>query len=290
MTMKHCRHNGFTLTEVLCASGISMLAVVGIVAMFITHARSYTNHKLVRDMQQNARFAMDSITRDLHMAGYGLAVRDSDVPLWIPWATNMTHNPHIEDGATTNDPDTITVAAAFDPPVTYLGMAAAEGATTLTLESGGGAHFDTYRNRVIYLGRCETARVVSKSGNQLSVSTDPTATGHGLRYAYSNGAPVELVQTVTYRCQSETTLFGTEQFMIRDKGSTALPDWQKMLCCHIENLQAGPAGYGTLVAITARTSEPLAKHSDAVGDDGYLRTTVTSRIIPRNATAYRLRN
>jgi hypothetical protein len=288
--MTYGRNSGFTLTEMLLASGISMLAVIGIVAMFITHARSYTNHKLVREMQQNARFAMDSITRDLHMAGYGLAVRDSDVPLWIPWVTNMTDNPHIEAGATTTDPDTITVAGAFDPPVTQLAAAAPEDSTTLTLQSGGATHFDSYRNRVIYVGRCETARVVSKSGNQITISTDPTTNGKGLRYAYTNGAPIELVQTIVYRCHRETTLFGQEQFLVKDAGSTALPDWQKMLCSHIENLQAGPASYGTWVSVTARTSETLAKHSDGVGDDGYLRTTVTSRIIPRNDTAFGLRN
>ncbi len=273
----------------LCASGISLLAVIGIVAMFITHARSYTNHKLVREMQQNSRFALDSIARDIHMAGYGLAIRDSELDQWLPWVTNMTANPLIVDGATTNDPDTITIAAAFNPPVATLGAATAVGATSLTLASGA-ASFDTSRKSVIYIGRCETARIITKSGSQLTISTDPTATGEGLRFAYTNGTPVELVQAVTYRCMSDTSLFGTEQFMIRDTGSTAMPDWQKMLCCHIENLQAGPASYGTWISVTARTSEPLARSTLGTGSNDYLRTTITSRIIPRNATAFELRN
>ncbi len=267
-----------------------MLAVIGIVSMFITHARSYTNHKLIREMQQNARFAVDSITRDLHMAGYGLAIRDAELPLWIPWVTNMTQNPHIEHGSTTNDPDVLTVAAAFAPPVTSLGAATAKGATTLTLQTGGGSHFDTGRNRILYIGRCETARVVGKSGSQLTITTDPSVLGKGLRFAYSNGAPVELVQTVVYRCESENSLFGSEQFLVRDDGDTTLPDWQKLLCSHSENLQADPVSYGTRIAATARTADPLAKQTDKASDDGYLRTTVISRIIPRNDTAFELRN
>jgi hypothetical protein len=283
------RGRAFTLVELLFASFVSTLVVLGIVAVFVTHARAYHDQKLLREMQQNARFAIDSIARDLRMAGYGLNVPVAELTQWISWGPSLTDNPLIVQGATAADPDTLTVAGAFEPAPATLGTAATNGTTTLKLASGGSA-FNTGNKSVIYVGRRETAKVVGASGNTLTITTDPS-TSKGLRFGHAVGAPVELVQVVSYSVDSAGGLFDGMPYLLReDHAEPAASGWQNMLAGHIENLQVAAASYGFTVSVTARTSDDMSVYVDPDHGDGYKRMTATTRTIPRNEVAVMVRN
>lgn len=61
---------GFSLIELMAAIGISAIVLTAITTTFISQTRSYNTQEQVNAMQQNARVAMDMITREVRMAGY----------------------------------------------------------------------------------------------------------------------------------------------------------------------------------------------------------------------------
>lgn len=280
---------GFTLVEIMFAGGLSMLLILGIAATFIMHARSYRNQKLVRELQQNVRFALDSVVRDVRMAGYGLPVFDSALDTWIPWVTNLTNNPVIVPAASTNERDTVTLAAALQAPVASLALPAAPGATTLTVSSGEGDRFEASHHRVLFLDRTEVARVVSRAGDVLTISTDPALAGHGLEFAYTNGAPIERIDAVTYQWSDLPTNAPARPYLWREDYSGAVTQqWHKMVAGHIEDFQVATDNRSVTVTLTGRTAEPLYGHVDEAHGDSFYRMTVTTTILPRNAYFLRM--
>jgi type IV pilus assembly protein PilW len=61
---------GFTLTELMVAMGIGMVVLAAVTTTFMAQAKFYNAQEQVNEMQQNARGALDIITRELKMAGY----------------------------------------------------------------------------------------------------------------------------------------------------------------------------------------------------------------------------
>lgn len=80
--MKHFnRHfkqqRGISLVEVLVAMVISLFLLSGIVQVYLTNTASYSFTNAISRIQENARYAMDTMAQDLRMAGYfGCAVFD----------------------------------------------------------------------------------------------------------------------------------------------------------------------------------------------------------------------
>lgn len=281
----------FTLVEVLAASTISTVVVLGMVTLFISHARDHHDQKLVREMQQNLRFAIDCVSRDVRMTGYGVSVRDSELPQWISWVNGFTENPLITQGATTDDPDTLSIAAAFEPPLGQTDSDAAVGATSLSLEAGQGAQFDTDNRSVIYVGRMETARVVSQSGDTLTLSTHPTEAGHGLLNAYPAGTAIERIDVVTYTCRDGTGVFSGQPYLSRDDHSDESPtEWLTMAAAYIEDFQITRDTYSLTLDVSGRCSKESPIYTHPTEGDRYRRLTVSTRIVPRNSPALTLRN
>jgi type IV pilus assembly protein PilW len=61
---------GFTLTEMIVSMGIGMVVLAAVTTTFTAQARYYNAQEQVNEMEQNARGALDVITRELKMAGY----------------------------------------------------------------------------------------------------------------------------------------------------------------------------------------------------------------------------
>ena len=66
---KFKNRRGVTLIELLVVIGILSLVMGAIYSLFTTHQRSAYTQDEVAEVQQNQRIAMDSITRDVRMAG-----------------------------------------------------------------------------------------------------------------------------------------------------------------------------------------------------------------------------
>jgi type IV pilus assembly protein PilW len=71
--MQYCKlrsATGFTLMELMVAMGIGMVVLAAVTTTFMAQARFYNAQEQINEMQQNARGALDVITRELKMAGY----------------------------------------------------------------------------------------------------------------------------------------------------------------------------------------------------------------------------
>ena len=71
--MQYCKlpsSSGFTLVELLVAMGIGMVVLAAVTTTFMAQAKFYNAQEQINEMQQNARGALDVITRELKMAGY----------------------------------------------------------------------------------------------------------------------------------------------------------------------------------------------------------------------------
>ncbi len=72
-TMPHHRRlskDGFSLIELIVSIAISGIALVVITTTFVSQSQSYDIQEQLVEMQQNARAAMDIMTREVRMAGY----------------------------------------------------------------------------------------------------------------------------------------------------------------------------------------------------------------------------
>jgi len=70
MKLKLKNERGYTLQELLVTIPLSMLILGGVTNTFITQSRSYHAQEKLTEMQQNARAAIDLMTREIMMAGY----------------------------------------------------------------------------------------------------------------------------------------------------------------------------------------------------------------------------
>ena len=64
------RQHGFSMLEVLIALAIGLTLIASAVTVFSSSQRSVELNSALTDIQDNARFALDTISRDLRMAGF----------------------------------------------------------------------------------------------------------------------------------------------------------------------------------------------------------------------------
>lgn len=68
--MKHFRKNqGFTLVELMVSLGLGLLIAAAATQLFVTNLMGFNLQKGISDVQDNGRFALDFINRDVRQAG-----------------------------------------------------------------------------------------------------------------------------------------------------------------------------------------------------------------------------
>lgn len=278
--------SGVTLLEMLVALVIAAAVTFGVIHLFTLHSRAYHDQQQMLSLQQEINFALSAIVRDVRMAGYGLPVNRSQLPLWMP---GWTDNPRIIDGSG-GASDELWIAGALHGASAQLAASAPTGAVQLVLESGQGAMFSTNANRVVFVGRSEVARVIGVSGDTLTISTDPVVSTQGLLWAYAPSSTVERVVTVRYSLHSITNAFPNQSFLVRESPATAAaPNWQDMVAGHIENFQVSNASEAVSMRIQGVTGEPLRAGRAVGSGDMFGRLAVVTEAVPRNSSVLILR-
>ena len=64
------RQGGFSLVEVMLSVTLGLLLMVGVLKVYDTSKRSYRLTENLSRMQENARFGMEMLTKDIRMAGF----------------------------------------------------------------------------------------------------------------------------------------------------------------------------------------------------------------------------
>jgi len=63
--------NGFTLVELLTALCVGLIMLAAFYGVYVVQNREFSRQEQIAQMQQNARMAMDLMSKEIMMAGYG---------------------------------------------------------------------------------------------------------------------------------------------------------------------------------------------------------------------------
>lgn len=103
---------GFTLVEVLSAMVIFSIVVVAAYATFEFQHASFTTQNRVVEAQENLRAALDMMTRDIRLAGYGVPASVTLPAGMLPAGDNSIRN--VVPRNRTTGPDDLYVLYAYD--------------------------------------------------------------------------------------------------------------------------------------------------------------------------------
>src|ERR1043166_561365 len=125
MSLLAITKHGFSSVEIMISTAIAMMVLAAVTNTFIGQTWYYNAQEQLNEMQQNARAAIDLITRDVKLAGYdptGAAISNG-----IPYSPSQ-----LELLADLNGDGSVT---GVDEDVTYT----YDAANTRILRSSGGA-------------------------------------------------------------------------------------------------------------------------------------------------------
>ena len=275
--------SGFTLVELMVSVLLSSMLIGSLMSGFIFQRKNLHTTQQVIELQQNARSAMDLLANDLTMVGYGINVSQYQFLRWIDWVPGMTNNPTLIEGVL-GAPDEVLVAGAFEAPVAQLAVDALAGSTALQLTAMANSLLNTNAQRVAFLGRSETIRVVAVTGNIVTFSTDPLVNGVGLKFDHPAGAPLERVHIRSYQVLDNPAQYPFRPYLaMTDSLKTYAFEWSKMLAGDIEDLQFRYDNYSVVVEVTSRASSPDYRYLNTARSDHYRRQTLVQKVLPRNA-------
>lgn len=89
---------GFTLVELLVAMALGLFIMVGVLSVFVSSSQSYAQQDALGQMQENARFALEMLTRDTRMSGFAACSSNTSVANTVQNSPNMAEN--FTDGIT----------------------------------------------------------------------------------------------------------------------------------------------------------------------------------------------
>jgi type IV pilus assembly protein PilW len=229
---------GFSLVELMVAMALSLLLLSGVVAVFMSSRASYEATDKLSRIQENGRFALDEIARDVRSAGYvGCARAPTDLSTSLNSNTNLLYN--FLDGAvrgfqftsaTTWTPavDTAVVTSPADGSDVLALRIPKRDATPLRLQADMSSGTDTISvpntttaglaaGDIALAYSCEAQSFFYVTGFAGGVISHATTSGvtpgnanDNVNYAFRRNAEVLPVQTVVYYVrQSSAAAAGT---------------------------------------------------------------------------------
>lgn len=286
------RRTGFTLVEMMVAVSLTGLLVASALGVFIQQRRALKSSKIISETRQNVRTAVDMLSRDIRLSGYGLNINSADLPNWIDWAVDLEGNPVTMDANPkivddeNGTVDAIWIAAAFEDPVASLIADAAVDSTIIQLASGQGAQFDIGLNKkLIFIGRVETARIVSITGDTLTISTHPTLS-RGLDWDHPAGSVVELVKVRSYEWTAQSENYPGKPYLTRDDSIPGIITyyWQRLIAAGIADLQISQTGDRIDIDVTGKAAVQDGNFFNGENGSKYRTMEMSSSVVLRNDT------
>lgn len=225
------KQHGLTLVEMMVAITISLIMLAGVVQIFVGNKQTYRVTEELSRVQENGRFLMDFLTREIRMADFwGCANAATDVTNNLnppnPPDTPAAHpvDPWVNDTITgtnntgLNGSDTLTLQGAFGEGITIQTHTQAISSFTLSTINHGFNNGD-----LVIATDCEKADVIEITNANPGVdniviaglgSNDPNF-GNVIRpVGYSSSGTLYRVKGVTYSIQTgasgEPALFRNE--------------------------------------------------------------------------------
>ena len=135
------RQSGMTLIEIMIALLIGVFLTGGIILVFISSKQTYRMQENLSRLQENGRFAMEFLGRDIRMAGF-----------WDCMAPSSTVSDVTGTEGASGAPDTITLRGAFvraHAPADACGTAVTAAATVACPQAAAPANFYTDNSSII---------------------------------------------------------------------------------------------------------------------------------------------
>lgn len=85
---------GFSLLELMVAIAISLLLLMGVIALFVSSRASYETTERLSRVQENGRFALDQIATDARATGFQGCARAVNTSRRVDYAINQLNNPN----------------------------------------------------------------------------------------------------------------------------------------------------------------------------------------------------
>ncbi len=271
------KNKGITLIELLVALVITAMLVGGMYRTFIGQQKTYTVQEEIVDMQQNVRAAINRMTAEVRMAGFG----HIDMLLPAPYSSGAGVT---IGGRTYNDIVNPNIPAAGSVTILY-GMesttltavpASNQVKVTTLIDSQGNTLFDTGNRKYVSIGGVESCIITDIAGAgpyNLTLSRP-------LTYHHAAGTPVYGIRAVTYQ------LNGLNLLRDENMGAGAQP-----MVDNIENLQFGyfdangnpPARNADIrVVELSLRGRASASDPDYETDGGYRKRQIASSIHLKN--------
>jgi prepilin-type N-terminal cleavage/methylation domain-containing protein len=258
-------NKGMTLVEILVVLVVGSILAAAMFGSFINQQKSYAVQSQVIDMQQGLRGAIDRMTREIRMAGYGGHILET--------FGSVNTFTHIITPVNGSPQDSITILVADE--VAKLSQNAAAGSSQLNLDVSN--VFNTSSKRYLCLQGQNNYLIQAVTGSTVTLAT-PFQEDHLIDES------VGLVKAITYRIEPDTTN------LVRDENTG---EGGQILAEDVETIQIrytlasgavvdSPASPEEIrmvsVTLTARTKRPYEEYPG----DGYLRRVMTTGIEVRN--------
>ena len=232
MVVPRCR-KGSTLIEVLTAVVIFSIVLTAAFATFNFQKQSYTTQTRVAEMQQNLRFSLDTLLRDIRMGGYGLN-SNINVPLSVVGGGSGTIVMRGFQGADggTSAPDGIYILYAYDmdntvpalqPTLTTASVAAGNGGVTVSVTPGTGTRFSAGDVVVLHDGAsADLYQVASSDNSSVTFGGTILTSGHSGNI-YDVGSKLSRAQFVRYFIDNTTNPGHPTLMVTRLPGAVSQP-------------------------------------------------------------------
>ena len=273
---------GITLIELLVALCITAILLAGVYKTFISQQHTFTVQDQVADLQQSVRLAINRMTRELRMAGFG-RIGASDSNFFAPGPING-FNQVLNPGG---DATSLTVVEAYGQAVTTLmpnagGNPPALGQGYILVNDASG--FNTGSKKYICINGTDSVQIKSINGNQINLDNKTplsTTTRH------QPGESIYLIEAITYSHGIPADPFravpGDSLLRNDNLGAGPQPVADNVYSIQFKNpdgtIPLNPNSASVQVAITVRTN---MTDPDYKVDGGYRKRTLTSNIQLRN--------
>jgi len=178
--------SGFTIVELLISVALGLLLISGLVTAFVGSSRTSELNSTLTDMQESGRFALDSMTRDIRMAGFQGCANISSMPanvransaptdnyaadsfrvFEVDSATNWSPAPHDSFNIPTDTgvpvPGTHAFSVQFGSPTTFAIAPMADSRASIVVTSNS---LDLITGDVAIISDCSGADIFEISGD-----------------------------------------------------------------------------------------------------------------------------
>jgi type IV pilus assembly protein PilW len=284
------KNSGFSLLELLVAIFLGTLLVTAIYSLFIMQNHSYVNQNQVSEMQQNVRMALNILSSEFRMAGFGFSI-DGNYK-----TTSTTVIYAVAPTNSSTGPDSVTLRYGINPTTLTTAMANSTGSTMVVSNTNGLA---TNNYIIISDGQNASRLLITSVNSGTSLSFTPVSPNIFPTGGFGVGSRVYKLKEVSYRISNNTLQSQTDgitwQDVVNDiedlqlvyQGTTTpsgtwLDNPSPVNQTTITDVQLNILGRSGVEDLQFTGQRPLIRDHPAGSTDHFRRRLLTSTIRMRN--------